>query len=87
VSIPDHEIEVGPWPDNGGEMRRCENCVHWGTEPSALLPIGVSKSHPCHYPMPEFMVTFFEIAANTLPTDGRRCAVHQLDGEPSTCHK
>jgi hypothetical protein len=87
MSLPDHEIEVGPWPDWEGAdaMRRCENCIHWGPEPSRLLALD-TKTRPCGYPMPEFMATFFQLAANVLATDGTRCPVHQLEGE-MTCHK
>jgi hypothetical protein len=84
MSIPDHEIEVGPWPDYGlyeeDSVRTCSTCIHYGPEASIHLDLKAVR-HPCQFPIPEYMQHFFKIAHNMLPTDGGECAVHQLESE------
>lgn len=84
MSIPDHEIEVGPWPEYFPEeepiVRICGNCIHYAPEASVLVDMRADR-HPCAYPMPEYIRTFFKIAGNMLPTEGKGCAVHKLEGE------
>lgn len=83
MSIPDHEIEVGPWPDFYPEeepVRSCANCIHYSAQGSSLLDFQTER-HPCAFPMPQYITHFFQIGGNMLPTDGKFCAVHKLEGE------